>query len=277
MSTVKRETWCCQPCRSDSGASADTDTLSGDNSFAKQFSAVNERLDSLVSTVQRLATKMEDLLALKTAVVEIQESIDHLSAKYDTVVATMNANKADIAVLNAHAQSLTTAVDDHTESLYQLTTELNQLQQYTRRCNFEIHGLAVQPKENLSSFVCELALKLDLTNFSTTDIAAVHRLPSGPNKIPPVLVQVHKVSTKEQWMSARTKLPELAEEETFPRLYINENLTRANKELFRLARLKGKEKGFKFVWTRNGRVLARKEEGRPIVHIDSKADLDFIV
>lgn len=79
---------------------------------------MNERLDSLVSTVERLAKKLEDLLSLKTAVVEIQESIDHLSAQYDTIVATMNANKADIAVLNAHAQSVTTAVNDHTESLY---------------------------------------------------------------------------------------------------------------------------------------------------------------
>lgn len=125
--------------------------------------------------------------------------------------------------------------------------------------------------------MCELALKLDLNDFSETDIAAVHRLPSGPNKIAPILVQVHKVSIEEQCICARTKLPQLAEEDSFPRLYINENLTRANKELYRLARLKGKEKGFKFVWTRNGRVLARKEEGRPIIHIDSKADLDLIV
>lgn len=86
-------------------------------------------------------------------------------------------------------------------------------------------------------------------------------------------MQVHKVSTKEQRICARKKLSELAEEDSFPRLYINENLTRANKELHRLARLKDKEKCFKFVWTRNGRVLAKKEEGQPIIHTDSKATL----
>ncbi|KAH9361485.1 hypothetical protein HPB48_004572 [Haemaphysalis longicornis] len=202
MSNVKRETWRCQPCRSDSGASVYADTLSHDSCFAEQFSAVNERLHSLLSTVERLATKLEDLLSLKTAVVEIQESIDPLSANYDKVVATMNANKAEIAVLNAQAQSVATTVDDHAEPLERLTPELNQLEQYTHRCNFEIHGLAFQPKENLSSIVCELALKLVLNDISATDIAAVHRLPSGPNKIAPILVQVHKGRRKEQCICA---------------------------------------------------------------------------
>lgn len=77
-------------------------------------------------------------------------------------------------------------------------------------------------------------------------------------------------------MNTRKSLAAL-ESVTFPRLYFNENLTRTNRELFRFARVRGKEKGFKFIWTGNGKILAKKCEGAPVIRIDKLSDLEKIV
>ncbi|KAG0415027.1 hypothetical protein HPB47_007832 [Ixodes persulcatus] len=71
-----------------------------------QFTAVNKKLDQLRTTVELLAGKVEELLAFKATgekvaetVVEIQSSIDFLSAKYDTVLTTVATSQAVVAEL----------------------------------------------------------------------------------------------------------------------------------------------------------------------------------
>lgn len=55
-------------------------------------------------------------------------------------------------------------------------------------------------------------------------------------------------------------------------IYIDEHLTRENHLLFMSAR-KLKTLGFKYVWTRNGRVFVRFNEGSKVISVDSIADV----
>lgn len=68
-----------------------------EESFAQQFTAVNEKLDRLASSVEILATKVQELLTFKDSVGKIensiqvvQTSIEFLSTKYDSVLETVN-------------------------------------------------------------------------------------------------------------------------------------------------------------------------------------------
>lgn len=280
MSTVKRETWMCQTCKS--GTSSNQSNASLD----PHFSAINSKLDQLTSTVEMLMVKVEELLSFKATcekmaetVSDIQTSIDFLSEKYDSVLSTLTVNQTEMSQLKAEVESLSATVARQTDILDKTTLQINELEQYGRRCNLVIHGLPLKPNEDLKSFMCDLAGRLKLTNFQEDEICKIHRLPTQDksNTSPPILVQFQNASVQEKWFRARKDLPDLAEPEKFPRLYFNENLTRMNSELFRLARSKGKENGFKFVWTRNGKVLARKSEGAPFIRIEKLSDLDKIV
>lgn len=284
MTTVKRETWLCQPCRSAVAKQPCTDSNPGDASIAQQFTAVNKKLDQLRSTVELLAGKVEELLAFKAtgekvaeSVAEIQSSIDFLSSKYDTVLSTVTAGQAAVAELRSQTESLSATVVSQAALIDKLSSDLNDLEQYSRRSNFEIHGLPRKPNEDLTSVISDLAGALNISEFKTADISTVHRLPSRGDSIPPVIVQMHNVTAKEKWLSARRLLPRLVQDGLFPRLYFNDNLSRANRELFRLARSKGKEKNFRFVWTRDGKVLAKKSEGAPLIRVQKMSDLERIV
>ncbi|KAH6923660.1 hypothetical protein HPB50_004400 [Hyalomma asiaticum] len=207
---------------------------------------------------------------------EIQSSIEFLSSKYDSVISNTEANQAEITRLHTEVSSLSSTVVAQAELLDKLRSEVNDLEQYSRKCNFEVHGLPYKPNEDLRSIMTELAQNLGISDFQPTAITAIHRLPSKTDSIPPILVQTSDVASKDKWLGAKKGLSSLAQTGSFPRLYFNENLTRHNKDLFRLTRLKGKEKGFKFVWTKNGKIFAKKCEGASLIRVEREYDLEKI-
>ena len=44
------------------------------------------------------------------------------------------------------------------------------------------------------------------------------------------------------------------------KIYANERLTQYNSNLFWLARMAGKQLGFRFVWTTNGKIFMKKDD-----------------
>ena len=61
------------------------------------------------------------------------------------------------------------------------------------------------------------------------------------------------------------------------KVFLNESLTRMNRELFRLARLRCSEAGWKFTWTKKGVVLVRKNENTAPTRIANIKELEQIV
>ncbi|KAJ8721799.1 hypothetical protein PYW08_004201 [Mythimna loreyi] len=58
------------------------------------------------------------------------------------------------------------------------------------------------------------------------------------------------------------------------RFYVNERLTRQNQQLFRQTRAAAGIHGWRFVWSRRGRILARCKPGDPIHRIASEEDIE---
>lgn len=78
-------------------------------------------------------------------------------------------------------------------------------------------------------------------------------------------------------MAARGRLKNLCQTDNDPKLFFNDNLTQANRELFWLTRTRGKESRFRFVWLKNAKIFAKKEEGSPVIRINTVRDLAKLV
>lgn len=189
----------------------------------------------------------------------------------------MTDNEKVVQALQTQMHSLKTTVDEQTTQIQQLQAGLNDSEQYSRRSNMEVHGLPSSPLENLSSWVGDLAHKLAIPDFHPSSVVAVHRLPTRGNKAPPVLIRFASVRVRDAWMAAKGRLRSLIAEKSVPQLFFNENLTRANSELFWKARTRAKERHFRFVWLKNGRIFAKREEGAPIVRIAQPNDLEKMI
>lgn len=59
-------------------------------------------------------------------------------------------------------------------------------------------------------------------------------------------------------------------------VYINDELTANNRRLLWMAKTKAKECGWKFVWTRNGHIYAKKSETSLAIIISNNADIEII-
>lgn len=294
MGTANKEKWRCRTCRtgearlgtplSEARAHADSSKSGAD------MAVVNQKLDRLltlkesVDTLLQLSAKVDILLALKPAVDKladtvsgIEKSIAFLSSKYDTLLARTTSNEQTVKSLRTEVETLKENLSAQTSQVQRLQLELNDSEQYSRLPNMEIQGLSFSPNEDLERRLCDLAPKIGLSTFQPSDILAVHRLPAKKDKEPAVIVRFASVKLKEKWMAARNKLRSLRESDDSRHLFFNDNLTRANKELFWKTRTLGKGKGYRFIWVKNGKLFAKKDEGHSLIRVNCEADLEKIV
>lgn len=290
MGASKRDKWICRTCRSRenrlSTGSVSEDTPSdGGNAVAAQLAEINSKLEllhSLKANVDRLCdlpAKVDDLLSLKPSVAEMKETIKGLQEsvkKYEVLMQTVTENEKEVKLLRSEVSALQATMSDQTAVIAQLQSNINTNEQYSRRCNLEIHGVPCTRGENLKETLVDLAQKVEIASFDPAEVVACHRLRSRHDGTAPILVQFTSVSSKEHWMSARKKLATLSRSEHQQRLYFNDNLTRANKDLFWQARNKGKEKQYKFVWVKNAIIFAKKDETSVALRISSTRDLEKI-
>lgn len=278
----KRDSWCCRMCVSESRESSGEDCLLTSESFLELVKKV-ELLLPLKDAIVSLTAKVDELLGLKVTVDALQKtveavegSVSFLSKKYDEVLTTAAAGQATMKSLESKVQILETTVSQQAEELQFLHSTLNDNEQYSRLCNLEIQGLPMCPGEDLTAVICDLAGKLGIQH-NEADVEAIHRLPAKRDVIPVVIVRFASLAIKEKWMSCRKLTRALAEQKVIPLIFLNDNLTSRNKRLFWEARQRGKEKNYKYVWVRHGKIFAKKSETASPLHIYSSSDLDRLI
>lgn len=100
-------------------------------------------------------------------------------------------------------------------------------------------------------------------------IESVHRLKAREGKIPPIIVRFRDRSERDRWVNKRSALKS-------ERIFINENLTKLQRWLFWNAKECAKEKGYKYVWMSNGKILVRRKDGAAVIRIEDESDLNHI-
>lgn len=304
MGAARRDSWKCPSCRgnegrsgttADSGVSLESSSVLAESqqdepslaSVASQLASINVVLHQLlplktsVDSLLPLPAKVELLLSLKPVVEELRNTVGGLQSvvesfkeKYESVLALVVANEESVKDLQKEVHQVKAVIQEQSQEISMLKEELNDSQQYSRRCNMEVQGLAHTPREDLVKVMEDLSHKINLPSFRASDIVAIHRLPTKRDTAPPVLIKFASVEIKEVWMAARGKLQRLSLTDSQPKLYFNDNLTPANKELFWMTRTKGKENGYKYIWLKNAKIYARKSEGSPALRISSVRDLE---
>ncbi|KAH9377537.1 hypothetical protein HPB48_013048 [Haemaphysalis longicornis] len=201
---AKRETWLCRDCRSSNHTAVAVDAVPNSHSLSELSSKI-ETLLPIKDAISSLVLKVDELLQLKSTVEILQKSVDSVhetvnfvSEKYDEVIATAATQHATIGQLQSEVHALKATVSDQAEELASLRKELNNVEQYSRRPNLEIHGLPQQKGEKLLPIISDMAQKLEL-NCVESDIEVIHRLPANRDRPPVLLVRFASVSLKEMW------------------------------------------------------------------------------
>lgn len=226
--------------------------------------------DSLEMDVRTLLlemnTKLSSLLSLPEKVDGIEKSIEMLSAEFDRFTVRLDAQEKETKQLKARVVSLEQASD--MKLIAEMQAEIDDLEWRSRRLNLEFHGIPKTEPEDLLSKINEIAAQLHLDTLDTQDVAAVHRLPSRPDRIPGVIVRFTRQEVRDKWLAGRRAL-RIANSN----VYVSENMTKRSRDLLSKCKEWIKRSGYAFAWHTNGKILIRKKAGDAAVAVRSEADL----
>lgn len=173
-------------------------------------------------------------------------------------------------------------------TIAQLRQDLDDRDQELLLNDIEISGLPEESGENVTHLVSACAAKLGVT-VDERDIVSCVRVggwsPRAGSEGEPrprnIAVRLARRAARDQFLRAarvrRTITSEGMGLRSEPRrLYVNERLTRSNRVLFGRARSLARQFNWQYVWTRDGKIFARRCQGEHVKRIRCDKDLDSV-
>ncbi|XP_047025530.1 uncharacterized protein LOC124634150 [Helicoverpa zea] len=175
-------------------------------------------------------------------------------------------------------------------TIQQLSEQVQSQAKSNLKNQVEILGINETTNENPVHTILTVAMKLGV-DLQDTDIDFVTRTgprfnnnseitssPRQENQPRPLVVKFLRHNKRNEFLRAgKTRRNISSEKLDVPgpsrTIYINERLTKEDRQLFRAARLRAKECDYKFCWIKNGTVYIRKKEGNPAITIKTMDDL----
>ena len=158
------------------------------------------------------------------------------------------------------------------DTIVNLKSEIRELQyqsdcslQYSMRPNLKITGIKYEKEENLKDKVIDLCKDIGVT-IKEEDISVTHRVgtredPSDTSdnnqKIPTIIAKFVRRETRNKVFDARKALHSHS---TRTSVYISDHVTPLRSRMMYELRNRGNKTAFKYVWSREGRIYARKPE-----------------
>ncbi|XP_063821048.1 uncharacterized protein LOC135071202 [Ostrinia nubilalis] len=213
-----------------------------------------------------------EMLELRSFMATMGDRMTQLEERIGVIEKQVSSQQADEGAI----KSLETTVS-------QLKRDLNERDQELLLNDVDIAGIPEEEGESVQHLVlasaAKLGVSLDERDIVSCRRVGIIRLPTEAEPRPrAITVRLARRSTRDQVLKAARVRRSLTTEglglRSPPRpMYINERLTRENRLLFNKARELARKTGWRFIWTREGRVYARREHGEPARRIRCEEDL----
>lgn len=242
---------------------------------------LNEMLTKFNTTITTAINK--ELEPIKKEIEEIKESMFFMNEKFEDIKKEQQSSKESIKKLESENTELKVTVEE-------LHTRINNLEQQARSNNLEVQCVPENKNENVYNVItqlsrvvnCELNEKdiLHCTRVAKTNVSS-----SRPRSI---IVQLTSPRVRDQLLAATIKYNKSNPQDKLncshlgyagskSPVFVTEHLSPTNRALHAATRIKAKEKRYKYVWVRNGRIFVRKEDGSETILIKNNTGLNKIV
>jgi hypothetical protein len=276
MRTTRRDLWKCSSCKTkESKASGCKDPVSKDN--------LNKIRDEIITEIKKIIKcefadhekKLEEKLN------DFTLSLNFYGSKIDDFQEVVNGFSCKLKDIEKNCELLKKENTDLCNQILSYKIQLENLEQYNRNRNVEVTGVPEIPQEKMSDIVEKLS---DITGVNidmNKDIQAVHRVPTRNEKGPkPIVMQFSNRQLRDEFLK-NGKKSSIKSTDFVPgipstKVYVNEHLTPYNRNLLYHAK-KLREKGFKYVWTVEGKVFVRKSESDRSQRVFSVDDVDKLL
>ena len=216
---------------------------------------------------------------IKCAVIECFEDDSFIARLHEKLLAP---------IVSRYVAEAVQARDREIESLrVQLTaarSDIDGLEQYSRRNTLTISGIPETERENTDALVMDLARAAGVT-VTAADLDRSHRVGQRrrdkPRQIVAKFVSFNKrqelLEARRSLRAGRVQSHPILTPAVLTNTFIAENLTRKNQLILFVARQLRRKGKLHSAWTNNCQIKVRTREGGPTIRIDSLTDLHGIV
>lgn len=233
----------------------------------------------------KLTTRLSsDLQTIREEIAEVKQFTNFVSSQYEDFVKEFKSTLEAVKELREEKQSMN-------ETINKLNNRISQLEQHARSNNVEIQCVPEKKDENLLNVISRIGETINCivseeNVLHCTRIAKANRESTRPRSI---VVQLSTPRFRDQFLAAAIKFNKskqnpqdklnashLGLREATP-IFVTEHLSPANKQLHAATRQRAKDKGYKYVWVRNGRIYARKDDNEAYIYVKDMDNLNKIV
>lgn len=253
-----KKRWRCEGyCRGSKGATLTTAQDTPDTPGQQQ----QERDQAQI--LDEINEKLEKLPKIEDSYKEIKKITENSEKTLQKIIQKM--------------EEMEKTIREKDNEIEKLREKLNQVEQYSRNKNIEIHNVPETKGEKIEEIVTKITEKIGVT-IKKEDIEACHRIGSrNKDKPKPIIVQFLSRRIRDQIIDGKQKNSATQDDAIkngkTERIFVNENLSPENKEILYETKKVAKEKQYKFVWTRNGKILVRENEQGKVIQIKNVKDL----
>ena len=196
---------------------------------------------------------------------DIKKSVEFLSSQYDEMLAENKKLKLEMNDVNKIAEVQNKKILELEGIVKNNKKQINAMENLSRFSNLEVHGIQYMPNEKTERIIFN-TLKIVDPDIKQTDIVSTFRLNkqrANDGGIPdgPIIVKFANNESRSRCYSNRKKLAGFAFKSIgieAERIFINENLCPASRQLFYKANLQKKKLKWRFIWTNNGTIKMKK-------------------
>ncbi|CAK1582183.1 unnamed protein product [Parnassius mnemosyne] len=295
-------TWICPGCKSrlPKGDNSTTPVkgLFSTSSPGDDMSStgVTSKEDSTNLLTLEIRSFREDLQAarddIKKEIKEMRQEITDFKVSLKSCMDRLDAMEDRLSSVEKRFEQ-TVPIENNTiqDTVNELRVQLQERDQELLLNDVEIAGIPENKGETPVHLVKLVAKKLgmdvderDIVYAERVGLSRLNRVdengtsPSYPRRI---AMRLARRSIRDQFLQAARirrviTTADLDLGGTPQRVYINERLTRFYRQLFYKVREVGRHHNYKYVWTRNGKIFLRKDDGKPVERIRDLKDIERI-
>ncbi|XP_077969133.1 uncharacterized protein LOC144422950 isoform X2 [Styela clava] len=218
---------------------------------------------------------------IRSELTEIKESRAFHTRLYDDLAKKNKFLEKQASDNKKTIESLLDRIHDLEEDLFYVSEKVEDQERRGRLENLESHGVPISENENTDQIVCNIA-KMVGVEIQASDISTSHRMPTGIEKTrtPAITAKFVHRKNKIKIFEKRKLLRSVKSSTDFKhpsKIFIAENLTAINKDLYFRARSAKNNCGYRYTWTSNGKVFVKKNSDvKNSLYIRCEEDLSKI-
>ncbi|CAK1601372.1 unnamed protein product [Parnassius mnemosyne] len=230
--------------------------------------------EAIESAVKMFFSKEFDEIKSELATLqEIRKSMEFLSSQYDRVNSDIKYLQDRLTLVTIEKLMLSSQVLD-------MSDRLNLMEQHSPETNIEINGVKENKSDNLLSLAKQLCSTISVP-FMDAEVlsgARASKMNDKNDRPRSIIIKLQSVKKRDEIFAT---VSSFNKKNTLDKLnyshlgyagnkspvYVSEHLSSHNKKLHASTRNIAREKGYKYVWIRNGRIFVRKEDHTPAKQI----------